>query len=202
MRAMAVAVASALLAGCPAHLERNAPGIVDVMKPPADVSREQVEPPGDPGEKVALLGVGGFGGAGIRLGSDDLFAAEAGVEVSLHWGQLEHSHIKGQPLLPIPPVVLPDKRVGVNVGWIIYEPDPDDTDRSELGPIYVEWLQADRLWSWSAGYSYDPQDESHGPQISMSGFGYYMKASYRFERGADFIIGAVIKLPQTFVWSR
>ncbi len=102
----------------------------------------------------------------------------------------------------MPPVILPDRRKGINVGWIVYEPGEDDAEAADLGPLYVEYQESERVWGWAVGYGYDPQDDSHGPQVSANGFGYYGKASYRLGRGFDAVIGVVIKLPQSIVWSR
>jgi hypothetical protein len=187
-------------AGCPIHLQRNAPGNIDVRTPPREPVEGTVEEPIDPGEHVVTVGLGAFGGAGIGVRSGDRLAAEAGVELGVYWGESDTSHHKPD-LFPMP-MVLTDERRGFNVGWVFYEPDADDAGRGELGPLYAEWYEGGRLWSWSAGYSYDPQDGSHGPQVTIAGLGYYGKLSARFDRGVEGIIGVVLKWPQSIVWSR
>lgn len=202
MRAAAVLALLVALAGCPVHMQRNAPGTIDVHAPPSEIAREQVEPPIDPGERVFMVSAGALAGVGVRVGGDGRLAAEGAAEISVSWGELDKSHEKAQPIVPIPIVVLPPKRTGINLGWVFAEPNPDNSDDGELGPIYLEYQVSRLLSGWSAGYSWDPEDDSHGPHVGAFFTGYYVKAGYRIGRGAEAMIGVVLKLPQTFVWSR
>ncbi len=195
-------VALVVLAGCPVHMKRNAPGRIDVLAPPAHPEQEVVEKPGDPGEHVVLLTYGGFVAVGGRIGGEHRFANEMGVEVGVQWGDNARSHSKGEPIVPMPEIVIPQRRRGFNIGWALGEADALDSNRLERGPIYVEYAESRFVYGWTAGYGIDPTDGSHGPHVAVNGFGYYAKAGYRTERGFEMMLGLALKLPQSWVWSR
>jgi len=195
-----LAVAIAAHAGCVYHLDRNSPGTVNLHQPPAQAIAGEVEEPGDPGERGLVVSAGALAGAGGRVGSDSGVAAEVAAELSFHYGEFKQSHERGTLIAPLP--LLPARRRGVNLGFVFLEPDKTDDNKTELGPAYVEWHDARTMWSWAAGYGVDFGDGTHGPQVSATFAGAYAKASYRFDRGAEFMLGLVLKLPVTLIWSK
>ena len=61
----------ATLIGCAhVHLDRDAPGIVDLSKPPKDLAARHVERPADPGEEMLAFTYGALGGACVRFAGD------------------------------------------------------------------------------------------------------------------------------------
>jgi hypothetical protein len=69
------------------HFDRNAPGHIDVNAPPARLEPGKLEPPTDPGERYALIGVGPFGGILHRSGTGEgAIGAEAGSTCPLKNG--------------------------------------------------------------------------------------------------------------------
>jgi len=199
----ALALLAALLTGaggCVFHHDRNAPGVIDVHKPPAPrgkLKQPAHEEPGDPGEETILLLPGVYGGGGPHFtGSSSSGFGAFGVEATVLYGQRAHSHQKPTlfPWLP----VLTEHAFGGSLGMTLYQ-GIDDT----IGPLYVE-AQYSYLgvFTASAGYAVRPQDGQHGPQFSISALGFYVRSTTIFGRGTQLLFGGVLKFPLSFVWSR
>ena len=75
----------ALSTGCVhSHFQRDAPGHVDLSKPPTNPESRTVESPRDPGEKMIVTSVGPFAGLGVESGSGDTsFASTLGFALLL-----------------------------------------------------------------------------------------------------------------------
>jgi hypothetical protein len=196
----AVLLLSVAAAGCTIHLARNAPGGIDLGAPPRDPSKRAVETPADPGENVLMLNAGAFAGAGGRSREDDLgrgeWIADVGFELGAHWAAEKESHQEPDMFTFIPHPI-PMQTHGVNVGgaWT-------GTDELRLTDLYAEYSRRERLWGWGAGYSYDPDGEHHGPHAQLYLTSLYARASWHFDRGAQFTVGVYLKLPVILTWSR
>lgn len=197
----ALALAGALAAGCVVHLERNAPGIVDVRRPPPPRGRlaqpVQAEPQ-DPGERLLVLLPGGFvAGGPLVTGHGTRGVGLAGGELTAIYGTRARSH--QQPTLLLPVGLLPQHGFGGSFGVGAFF----DDDRARLGPLYVEGQYAYLgLFTAAAGYAWDPSQGGHGPQISLSAAGLYARTTILAGQGTTFLFGIVLKLPVTVVWSR
>jgi len=201
-----VALLAALaLAGCMVHLERNAPGHVDLAAPPT-APAEQVEEPGDPGENMITLssglGLGGggdFGGAGSSRGAFKLT-----LETTLHFGDRAFSHDENPPFIPLATNrYYPDRSLGLSLGWHALD---TSSGRVATGPLYLE-AQGFMMEAYASGvgvgWAVDPRSGHHGPQVTLFGLAVFT-ARYLYLAGVGHEIAAGIqfKFPVTWVWSR
>ncbi|HJZ86209.1 MAG TPA: hypothetical protein VKN99_13610 [Polyangia bacterium] len=199
MRALAVVVPvllAAMAGGCVHwHLEHNAPGLIDVHKPPEHIAEPQPEDPEDPGERMLVLSGGGLVGGGWGAGgaAGNRSVASAGGEISLLVGSTPFSHREDNFF------VYPLTALGLNLGWTLY-----DSDGTGLGPLYAELQLQDlpHLTGLAAGWAVDPDDRVHGPQATGSFGPVYVRFNYLFDRGSALTVGLVIKAPLVWVWSR
>lgn len=195
------------------HLERNAPGDVDVHAPPRHIEVERTETPEDPGEHVTRLSLGPYMQAGPAFLHDVRETTprlEVGAELSLAWYDLEVSHT------PNPNAFFGFKHNGllfieqpvdqINLAWSFVDVT---TPEARIGPLYLEWqrtyLASRPLHGWGvlAGWSLNPYDLSHGPQLGLLGFNgvLFSRLSYRFGEGLSAMFGFTYKLPAAF-WVR
>jgi hypothetical protein len=187
------------LCGCyQTHLRDNAPGNIDVREPPRDIARRAVEEPEDPGEHLLALTLGGLVGsaASVREGTSDTTGAVTSVELSLHYGQSEHSHGSDGMIDPYPF----RHAWGFNLGYVTQDPG-EALDLSVARPLYLEAQYSIVGWA-AAGWQADFERGLHGPQLT-AGFGpLYGRFVHRFDFGTQFEAGIVIKGAHTWVWSR
>jgi hypothetical protein len=199
-----VCVVALALAGCHTHREPNAPGIIDPLVPPRDVTDPQLELPDDPGERMVMLTGGVVGGA--HGGSiEDGAAIDLALEATVSWGESESSHNDHASRLFVPRgVIIPPRSTGVTLGWsglrIVHH--DDDSWSTRTGPLY---LQAQRAWAIAgvaAGLAFDPSTGGTGPQVDAYFTFYYLRVRILFGDGWELGGGLQIKIPQTWVWSR
>jgi len=175
------------------HGARNAPGNIDVHRPPAQPADKQVEEPLDPGEQSIVLSSGVMGGGGVALGGDEdtRGAYGAGPELSIGYGTSDRSH-NGDDFF-----IYPQRGFGTNLGWTALS-----GEGSGVGPLYSELYYQETVAWLAAGWVWDPNDHTHGPQITISTFMLYMRATHQLDAGTQLTAGISIKLPQSYVWSR
>src|SRR5262249_27076219 len=86
------------------HLERSAPGHVDVLAPPTVSASGYPERPSDPGERMFIVSPGVLAGTGLaqggKLGTRGYASLTA--ELGLHLGSSPASHVEDRFLGPIP----------------------------------------------------------------------------------------------------
>jgi hypothetical protein len=185
------------LAGCHhlvLHRPRNAPGRSDVRTPPTEIAREGLERPDDPGERMLVLSGGGFGGGGYRGGGgrDGRGVYGAGVELSLLLGDTPRSHARDDFF------IYPVRALGLNFGWTLAE-----REGGGVGPLYLELQASYLLFGVAAGYAVDADDGLHGFQGTLFMGPIYARVSaFGGGRGTDIQLGAILKLPVVWVWSR
>lgn len=175
------------------HSARNAPGHIDVRKPPEAIERRGVEEPADPGEQMVVVSAGALGGGGVAFGGDQDARAAYGLgpEVSIGYGTRDRSH--ANDIL----FIYPERSAGVNLGWT-----PLSGEGEGLGPLYGE-LYYHELITWlSGGWVWDPNDRAHGPQLTISTLALYVRATHLFDLGTQIQGGIALKLPYSFVSSR
>lgn len=190
MRALVICA----LAGCHYHRDTNAPGLVDVTIPPRDITAQELEYPGDPGERMVMVSPGVLAGGGYPGGD---FAAE----VTVNWGESERSHNDHASRLFIPRGLLwPERGYGVTLGWSALQvrEGPD----ARLGPAYVEVQRLVAPFAIGGGYAIDPTDGDHGPQLHLLAMGTFLRARYLIDGGVEVYLGYQLKIPVTWVWSR
>lgn len=175
------------------HLEHNAPGIIEVEKPPAR-KIHQVERPRDPGERMVAVSFGGFAGAGLAAfgtPSGVRFAYGAGPELSVVYGENARSHAEDDF------VIFPRPAYGLNLGWTMLS-----EVGTGLGPVYGELQYSDEVLGIAAGWAYDVNDHWHGPQLTSSLGPLYLRATYLTTNGFDVQLGLDLKASLLWIWSR
>jgi hypothetical protein len=187
-----------LLALAPAcahqHLDRNAPGIVDVRAPPRDPKLRAVEDPVDPGERMLVFGYGALAGGGAAFGGaedETRGFAGGGAELSSYYGESPRSHYDDDFF------IYPLERFGINLGFTALS-----TEGDPIGPAYAEAQYGLEAVNLAAGWAWDPDDAAHGPQATLS-FGFlYLRAQHLSELGTQVGAGIVLKGNYALVWSR
>jgi hypothetical protein len=187
------------LAGCGVlHSSRNAPGNIDVTRPPAVIQARRVEPPEDPGEHVLIWNAGAFGGGGLVTGTDSQASASFGGETSLHLGTPAHTHPNDTSVLPFffPG---PGKTVGLNLGL---SAGNDNRPANRAG--YAEFQVSENLlYSIAAGWAWDPGRRVSGPQFTGTVGPFYVRTTTMLDRATSLEIGLVFKVPVlSFAWSQ
>jgi hypothetical protein len=201
------------------HLERNAPGVIDVQTPPRTMVTTswhgeagsthapsvlavgEVERPGDPGERSITLAFGGWAAYGwdrVKGGEFD-GRGRLGAELAILYGSEDHSH--SADMMFIYPALGP----GLYLGWNWYDSREDAT----VGPLYLEVASPmirEHAVRAAAGVAWDPDDDRVGPQLTLSFLGIYLRGSLMWggELPRTFMVewGAAPELPVTFTWSK
>jgi hypothetical protein len=208
MKRLAPALLLSLLAGCIAHGQRNAPGKIQVEQPPPAqrIHCSAPEIPDDPGERYFTVSTGvGFAGGPSFDRADDIGALYAlSVETSLHLGSRDTSHRDDSSLIPLANEKnWPQRSVALNLGWNVLERRGSG---AAVGAGYAE-LQAFSMKllasGLAAGWTYDPEDDVHGPQVTLFTLGFmYVRFRHLLDRGSDLMFGVQYKIPLSYVWSR
>lgn len=184
------------LFGCTTiHLERNAPGIVEVDKPPKRIEREALVLPDDPGENYLVFSGGPFIGVGWRIPEGDAKTTEqtsGGLELAIEYGQNEKSHMKDSFIK-----LWPRWSIGVNFGWVLLE-----RRETGVGPGYIEAQGRYSFFGLGAGYSWVQEKEYQGPHFTLFAGPIYVRVSYLSNTGTDLLFGLVFKTPLSLTWSR
>jgi hypothetical protein len=190
--------------GCGAtHLPHNAPGNIDVAKPPLDLAKERVERPADPGEYVLGWTTGALVGGGLSIpGPRGVFSASA--ETSLHLGVNPSSHpFDTSQLWPIVGTRFGEYPFrgwagGLNLGWTL-----GNTARPANSAGYAEaQLTYGGVLGMAAGWAWDPARIAHGPQITANLGPVYLRSTTMLDLGTSIEVGLVLKVPAVWVWSR
>lgn len=175
------------------HLEKNAPGHVDITQPPARATKT-VDRPRDPGEQMFAVQVGAFAGGGLAaFGTPSGVRGAYGVgpEISFVYGRMARSHSEDDF------VVFPRPAYGLNLGWTMLS-----YAGSALGPLYAEVQYTDEVLGVAAGWAYDRNDNLHGPQLTTSLGPVYFRSTFLGANGLDLQVGLIIKPGLLWVWSR
>lgn len=202
---MRTLVIAALLIGCHHHRDTNAPGVVELERPPSPPNRTTLQYPGDPGERMFSISAGGLGGGGVRTSpGDGMF--DLAAEVTLSWGESDRSHNDRASRLFIPRgMLIPQRSESLTLGWsaaqIIFGDSGQPTEL-ELGPLYLEAQRARGWWGVAAGWAFDPTNRDHGPQLNGFVGVNYLRLRYLIDGGFEFALGYQLKIPTTWVWSR
>ncbi len=187
-RALLFAVA---LAACHRHRDSNAPGNSDIEVPPADRTIARVEPE-DPGENMIAVNPGILAAGGARKHSPHALG-EFGPEISVVRGTSPVSHREDNFF------IYPVAGVGAALGWSALRLSGGDAD---VGPLYGEVYRVDTGFAAGGGWSWNPSDSDHGPQLFATFLGFYLRARYLFDAGGEITAGLQIKIPVVWVWSR
>lgn len=201
----AAALALVVVTACHYHRDTNAPGLVDLERPPSPPGRATMEYPGDPGERMVTVSSGALAGAGARArGVRTMFEVAAEVTVSL--GESDRSHQDGVDRLFVPPgVLVPQRSVGLTLGWSVLQVVPRSAgEPAEIstGPLYLELQGARGLVGLAGGWAVDPTSGDHGPQINGFLGPSFLRMRYLVDGGFELQLGLQLKLPATWVWSR
>lgn len=204
----ALALAALALSGCMRHLERNAPGHIDVAAAPAAVAVGQVEAPRDPGEHMVTLssGVAFTGGGTLGRPGGNVGLCKLTVETTLHFGDRAQSHDANPPLVPLmSDRYYPDRSLGFSLGWHVVEGGGSDLPTT-TGALYLEaqgFMMRALASGIGAGYAVDPRTGRHGPQVTLFTLGLVtIRYAYLTGRGHEITFGLQFKIPVTWVWSR
>ncbi len=188
--------------GCaPTHLRSNAPGHIDVRKPPQRIAERTVERPVDPGEHRLALTFGALTGGGFTLREgegDDGGGFALSLEVSAHYRQAPRSHHDDSIMLV--PEYYPLDAIGVNLGYQAIAPS-GDIDLGVVRPFYLE-LQYSNLWWAAAGWQADFESSRHGPQLTGGLGPFYLRLVHLFDTETQLELGVVLKGWHVWVWSR
>lgn len=193
--AVALAVLGVACAPLRYHRDRNAPGLVDVAEPPANLEPGKTVLPGDPGERMVTFNPGVFGGGGYAFGRDagERGIFPLGVELTLNRGEHARSHNRDDFF------VYPFEGTGVSLGWEAIELGGDEL---ETGPIYLEVQRFEAFFGMAGGIAFDPGDVDVGVQGSAWYGPYFARARYLADGGFEIVSGLQIKVPLVWVWSR
>ncbi len=190
-RALGLAALALGTAACThTDLPRNAPGIVDVEKrPEADADRT----PRDPGEQLVTLSCGAFAGGGVADGTKSARGYYGiGPEISLGYGTRNTSH-DAEDLF-----ISPEDGLGLNLGLIALT-----SEGRGIGPAYGEAaIRWGSLASLGAGWAWDVNDKTHGPQLTLAVAALYLRATHQLDTSTSVSIGLVIKGQHAWIWSR
>lgn len=204
LAALAVAVlALPATVGCHAtmvHLERNAPGHVDLNAPVnVGLPPGTVERPGDPGERMLSIGLGPWGavGAARDAAGEGHALARWGAELTVAYERTDTSHWKDFLVMPV-------LGPSLSVGTAFYDSLHEDW---RVGPAYLEGAYtlapATRL---ALGVIWDHDADTVGPQMTLSFLGVYLRGAVLLGGDGDpaaFLeVGLAIEPPVTFNWSR
>jgi hypothetical protein len=182
-----------LLVGCAHwHYERNAPGHIDVLQPPAAMACEAQEWPRDPGENVIeLFPTVYLGGGVVGLTSKDGWAAAAiGAEASFLYGSFEGSHADDEFVIRAP-----RDGLGLNLG--IY-----GFSREDRLMAYGEVLLRHVVLNISPGWAWNLETSRHGPQLTLSGMLLYLRATHLLGSHTDQSAGIYLDGVLAWFWSR
>jgi hypothetical protein len=213
------------------HFQRNAPGNIDVRSPsvanppPAGTTPEpcelrippelrtpkpgappptksetipcvhEVQDPQDPGEQAIVLTFGALAGGGFVTGPGRNIGSSYGLgpEVSIHYGRSAGSHREDFGFT-IPPY--PETTTGLNIGWTMLT-----GEGRGVGPLYLEAQHAGRLYGIAAGWAWDPNDTSHGPQSTAFVGPFYARLTHFFGQSTQVTFGLVLKGYSCWYWS-
>ena len=89
--------------------------------------------------------------------------------------------------------------IGGALGWSALRVNGGDAD---LGPLYAEIYRVDEGVAAGGGWSWNPADGDHGPQLFVTSLGFYLRGRYLFDDGGEITAGLQIKVPVVWVWSR
>ena len=179
------------LAACHHHRDSNAPGISDIEVPPADRTVARIDPE-DPGENMLAVNPGLLAAGGARKDSPHALG-EFGPEISVVRGSTPRSHSEDGFF------IYPLVGVGAALGWSALRVNGGDAD---LGPLYAEVYRVEDGFAAGGGWSWNPADGDHGPQLFGTIMGFYVRARYLFDDGGELTAGLQIKVPTVWVWSR
>lgn len=163
-------VAAVLSVGCIVHTHRdaNAPGIVDVTKPPEDLTARTPVTPQDPGEKgvvvQASLTLHGVGWTHVGQAGHEVFLPFA-IELAPWTFTREKSHRNQVANEALEGAVRP----AVGLAMRVYPKSGDD--RVELGPMWYElqyvWLDPDKFSGVTVGAGLTTTYKRVGPQATL-----------------------------------
>jgi hypothetical protein len=184
----AVALGAFLVTGCTHwHLERNAPGRVNLSAPPVNLADERPERPEDPGERMAVFSPGLNAG----LGGHDWgrFFAPVGLETSILLGQDDQSHYEDAFVISVP-----RRSLGINLG----------VQRSAGGRMltYGEAQIFFMPYGIAAGWALLPYESQQGPQTTLFFGPLYFRATHLMGHDTELSAGLFFKFPMAIVWSR
>lgn len=193
MRALHLALAAALLAGCShSHHPRNAPGNVDLLRRPESPRDNPSLPPSDPGEQSVITSIGPSGGlvvaSGQRDGDPKNANATAGAELSLAYGQNRFSHHEDGGGLDS---FFPRWRVGLNLGLLAASRDESWGPRAYTE---VQYSFVNGLLGLAGGWQSD-FDRRQGPQFTLNAGPLYLRSATHLDLGTDLELGLIFKLP-------
>ncbi len=174
------------------HLERNAPGRIQVAAPPQALDARALEAPEDPGERMVAFTAGGFAGLGGGKDSAGFFTLrQLGLEASLAYGDRETSHSQDDLF------AFPRRSVGVNLGWV-----PESVPRAGEALIYAEAQVARDGYGVALGYVQELGRGRGGAQLTGFFGPFYARARY-FPGGMGTAEGGLFfKIPSVVSWSR
>lgn len=174
------------------HLQKNAPGHVDLAARPVGLVRGETEQPRDPGERgLALLPGGYLAGGAAKTDDGTRATAVSGLELSLQYGSRDTSH-KQDGAFDAPP-----RRIGLNAGGDLFA-----THRRRPDRLYGELQYSEELTYLALGWAYSPLLERSGPQVTVGWTMFYARSSTMLGYGTDFTGGIVIKIPTVWTWSK
>jgi hypothetical protein len=177
----------ALLAGCYTHreYERNAPGHIDVLAPPA----ERAELPRDSGRQGVVLSGGLLGGGGFEFGRADGNRAGAALslELSAQYYALTTSLEDTDQLPPL---------TGVNLGYTAFG------SRLTQRTLYAELQRSADLLGAAAGWTWQPETNANGPQVTLFYGPVFVRSGYVLGRGGEVYFGLVLKAYEKLSWYR
>jgi hypothetical protein len=187
---------AALESGCLTfHSEHNAPGVIDVQRPPKQMECEVLEQPEDPGEDMLFVTVGLMGGIGAAVPSnkDGEFQAQGGVEGSVVRARSEWSHADDFPLGAQPARGM---SFGLNLGWVFARPQEGGF------PLYLELQGRYMLFGLAAGVSGMPGSDAVGPQLTCFWGPFYVRYVHFQGKSDEITFGLILKMSFAFVQSR
>jgi hypothetical protein len=200
---MTVAV---VCAACHYHRDTNAPGLVDVHVPPRDITKQELEYPGDPGEQMITLSTGILAGGGGGPKAAPNGVGDFALEATLDWGTRDYSHNDNAKDYFMPTSAQwPQQGYGVTLGWSalrLLGAGEGEPPHAAVGPVYAELQKFDAIWGLGAGFAVQPTDGHFGPQVNAWLGGVFLRTRYLFDAGFELHFGVQLKWPTTWVWSR
>jgi hypothetical protein len=180
--------------GC-AHyrLEHDAPGHVDLSRPPADTSKRYQEQPADAGQREVVFSAGGFAFGGARFGDASANGAchGMGVELSVLYGESPFRDVGFFAY------GLPMTAVGLNFGW-----EPFNDERKTDRFYFTVEGKAKRVISVSGGAELQNGGRTWGGQLT-AGFGpLFVRTVVMPHHGATVMIGTFLKPSFSLAWNR
>lgn len=187
-RALAASCLLFAASGCYVHreYERNAPGVSDILKPPAG----RLEVPRDTGRHGVLLSGGLLGGGGRDFGGPEGNHGSGALQLELSAAYFSTDRGLSEDAERLPPLT------GMNFGYTLA------ATALTRHMLYAEVQRSAELLGVAGGWMRNPTTGAHGPQATLFYGPLYLRLGWVFDRGGEAQFGLALKGYAKLSWFR